>query len=162
MLFFDSSTRAFENFRALSWDGAQCRRLARSWLTLPHSYARLLAVRELDPGGLKGGRVCLSLIQSGAALGEKRVTLAGEPEGRPGATLHLLDIAAGEKPLQVASFIARKRGRCQARGRRSAGPQSRRAHIDWAIFAKPAWPARAARPWFADHASNRHLAPCFE
>jgi hypothetical protein len=34
--------------------------------------------------------------------------------------------------------------------------KSRRAHIDWAIFAKPAWPARAARPWFADHASNRH------
>jgi hypothetical protein len=74
-------------------------------------YPRLIAARELDAGGLESGRVCLSLIQSGASLGEKRTTLAGEPEGRPGATLHWLDITAREKPLQVATFIARKRGR---------------------------------------------------
>jgi hypothetical protein len=83
----------------------------RSWLTLFQPYPRLIAVRELDAGGLvESDRVCLSLIQSGASLGEKRITLAGEPECRPGATLHRLDITTGEKPLQVASFIARKRG----------------------------------------------------
>jgi hypothetical protein len=87
----------------------------------PQPHARLIPVRELDAGGLEGGdhharvlslrRARLPLIQPGALLGEKRTALAGKLKGRARITLYRLDIAAGEKPLQVAALDTGKPSR---------------------------------------------------